>query len=288
MSLLPHATNANPTTSYFALATDAGGATERAEAFIARNAAPGVAGFFAACGDASGATDAELFEMRTGGVVENTLQWTMGMSGTPAGADAGNDFVITAYNDVGAPINTPFSIERATGTVTVGDLAGGDVGGGELVILGTAGASRVFDAVYNPPAIGDGALMFSQGADGTIAVDVAFIPAVTGTYVLSATVNGVGSGWSWGAGNSINFALLNGSNVVPGGQIYIAGLVNPTGMAARGNLAADTFEYQTDILVSLTAGVSYDIARGSTGGAYNLGAGGSIGISIANLNTPSA
>lgn len=116
MALLPSATHCNSNTSYYALATDAGGAVERAEAFIAQNATPGVAGFFAACGDGSGATDAELFEMRTGGIVANTLQWTMGMSGTPSGL-SGNNFVITAYDGDGAPLSTPLSIERATGIV---------------------------------------------------------------------------------------------------------------------------------------------------------------------------
>jgi hypothetical protein len=247
--------------------------------------------------------------MRKQGEFAN-LQWTIGMATAPAGANSGNNMVFSAYSDGGAFLSAPMTIERDNGEVQINNLNAGTLlvpgttstttlnvttggatvgatsmaGGGVINVLGTAGPSRVFDASYNPPVIGTDSLIFSQGADGTIATDVAFTPSITGTYVLSATVNGVGSGWSWAAGNSLNFVLLNGSNVVPGAQIYVAGLVDPTGMAARGNLAADTFEYQIDILVSLTAGVSYDIERGTTGPAYNLGAGGSVGIIVANLN----
>jgi len=74
-----------------------------------------------------------------------------------------------------------------------------------------------------------------------------------------------------------------GANVVSGAQFYVTGLVNPTGMPARGPLSPDSFEYQNDILVQLDAGETYAIAYGSTGAAFNLGTSGNVGIIIAKL-----
>ena len=286
MSLLPHATNANPTTSYFALAGDAGGAVETAGAFIATGVGAPANGLFVAKIDAVPAGD-DVYTIATSA---GTTQWSMGVSQTQAPGNVGNDLAFFAYDNSGAFLLAPLIINRASGSISMpeGNLLvgqGTDASGGVVAVNGVAGVSRVFDALYNPPVIGSDSLMFSQATDGTVAVDVGFIPAVTGTYVLSATVQGFGSGWSWAAGNSLNYVLTynGGANVVAGAQIYIAGLVNPTGMAARGPLPADSFEYQTDILVSLDAGTSYDIVRGSTGGAYNTGLGSAIGITVSFL-----
>jgi hypothetical protein len=286
MSLLPHATNANPTTSYFALAGDAGGAVETAGGFIATGVDGPANGLFVAKVDAVPGGDG-VFTIATSA---GTTQWSLGVSTVQGPGNVGNDLTLFAYDNSGAFLNAPLVVERATGNISMpqGELivgVGTDASGGIIEVDGVAGVSRVFDGLYNPPVIGSDSLMYSQGADGTVAIDVGFTPAVTGTYVLSATVNGAGSGWSWAAGNSLNYALTynGGVNVVAGAQIYIAGLVDPTGMGARGPLGADTFEYQTDILVSLTAGTAYDIVRGSTGGAYNMGAGGGVGITVAFL-----
>jgi len=286
MSLLANVNQPNDKGYYFALDTTPGGAVVDAGAFIATGVgAPGNGLFVANVDAVPGGNDVYTIATSAG-----TTQWSMGVSGTQGASNAGNDLVFFAYDNSGAFLSAPLKIERATGNILMpeGQLTVGattDVAGGVIDVLGTAGASRVFDGFYNPPVISADSLMFSQATDGTVATDVAFTPTITGTYVLSATVQGFGSGWSWGAGNSLNYVLTYnaGANVVAGAQIYIAGLVNPTGMAARGPLPADSFEYQTDILVSLTAGTSYDIVRGTTGGAYNMGLGGNVSISIAFL-----
>ncbi len=276
--LITHTPNAQP---LFASAVAAGTAIETAEAFIATGGATaGVTGYFEARGDGLPAGSTH-YQWAT---ADGRTQWAVGLDQTQAPSNVGNNLVFFGYDNSGAFLGAPLQIERATGHVSVGEAD--DSSGGTLLIKGIGGPSRVFDALYNPPVIGGDILLFSQGADGTIAVNTQFTPTVTGTYVVSATVRGVGSGWSWAAGNSINYAMTYnaGANVVTGAQIYIAGLVNPTGMAARGPLAADTFEYQTDILVSLEAGVEYAIARGTTGAAYNTGVGSGIAVTVANLN----
>jgi hypothetical protein len=309
MSLLANVNQPNERGYYFALDTTPGTAVVDAQAFVATGGSEaGPAGSFTAEGDAVPGGLAMFRIARPSGAVT----WAIGLDGTaPFDTSGGNNLAFYAYDNSGGFLSAPMTIQRNIGEVQIGNLNAGTLlvpgttstttlnvttggvtvgttpmaGGGVINLLGTAGSSRVFDPTYNPPVIGSDSLMYSQGADGTVAVDVGFLPAVTGTYVLSATVRGAGSGWSWAAGNSLNYALTynGGANVVAGAQIYIAGLVDPTGMGARGPLPADSFEYQIDILVSLDAGTSYDIVRGSTGGAYNMGAGSGVAITVAFL-----
>jgi hypothetical protein len=265
MSLLANVNQPNDKGYYFALDTTPGGAVVDAGGFIATGVDGPANGLFVAKVDAVPGGDG-VFTIATSA---GTTQWSLGVSDVQGPGNVGNDLTLFAYDNSGGFLNAPLVVERATGNISMpqGELivgVGSDASGGVIEVDGVAGVSRVFDGLYNPPVIGSDSLMYSQGSDGTVAVDVGFTPAVTGTYVLSATVRGAGSGWSWAAGNSLNYALTynGGANVVAGAQIYIAGLVNPTGMAARGPLPADSFEYQIDILVSLDAGTSYDIVRG--------------------------
>jgi hypothetical protein len=235
------------------------------------------------------------------------LRWSIGTIAAEPGANQGNDFQLCSYNDDGTLRATCIGIVRldnsivTQGNVTVGGDVTADnslvttsatvgsnilVGGGNLSIDGAAGQSRVYDPEYNPPNAGVDSLMLSQGGDGTIVSNTPFTPTKSGTYILSLTIQAQGTSWSWNTGtNSLNYALTynSGTNVVSGAQFYVAGLVNPTGMPARGPLNADSFEYQSDILVQLDAGETYTIAYGATGGAYNLGIGGNVGIIVAKL-----
>lgn len=116
MSLLPHATNANPTTSYFALASDAGGAIETAQAFVATGG--GEAG-------PNGSFSAQAVGLPAGNDIfnivrpDNQLQWSIGISGVPAGANSGNNLAFFAYDDSGAFLSAPMQITRATGGVII-------------------------------------------------------------------------------------------------------------------------------------------------------------------------
>jgi hypothetical protein len=220
--LITHTPNAQPLFATVSATGGSSGGTERAEAFIARNATPGVAGFVAACGDGSGATDAELFEMRTGGVVENTLQWTMGMSSTPAGANAGNDFAITAYDDNGASLGTPFRIERSTGGIAVGELGGT---GGRLDILGNLGASRVNDPVYNPVVTyGAEVTLGAASRTGVIVSSFPYTAPKTGVYCLTVSVNVDANGlvWTNGATGVIGYATFSGGGGGTASNSYLA------------------------------------------------------------------
>lgn len=163
------------------------------------------------------------------------------------------------------------------------------VGGGIVQANGTLGASRVYDPIYNNPVMGSDTLLMAQGADGTIVSNVPFVCPATGTYVLSALLVAYGGApFSWNNNtNSLMYGMTynGGANIVAGGQIYISGIVDPTGRPAIGPLAANTTEYQIDIIVNLTASVTYQIAYGATGAAFNLGPGGTVGISVAPLLT---
>lgn len=140
---------------YFALDSSPDQPEVTAPAFVATGVGqPGNDGRFIARGDAAAGAPALAFQMRTQGV-SALQQWNIGMTDTPAGANSGNNFAIIAYDDAGAPLSTPLSINRATGAIetsdvlTVGD--GTEVGGALLEVNGTLGPSRVYDASYNPP-----------------------------------------------------------------------------------------------------------------------------------------
>jgi hypothetical protein len=158
MALLLSATSSAPGEYYFALDQNSSTTTVEAPAFIATGTGePGNDGRFIARGDASGSdiTGAALgFQMRTQGV-SALQQWAFGMTDTPTGANAGNNLAIVAYDDASVALSVPFSIVRATGAIEMGSQVmvgyGTEVGGAVLNVNGPAGASRVYDAVYNPP-----------------------------------------------------------------------------------------------------------------------------------------
>lgn len=85
-------------------------------------------------------------------------RWGIGVDDVEAGANSGSDFTINRYDDTGALLQVPLSIQRSTGILTtmgganIGD--GTAAGGAVLNIAGQAGPSRVYDAVYNPPPAG--------------------------------------------------------------------------------------------------------------------------------------
>ena len=281
--LITHTPSAQPLFATVSAAGGASGGTQRAEAFIARNATPGVAGFVAACGDGSGATDAELFEMRTGGVVANTLQWTMGMSGTPAGT-AGNDFVITAYE--GAPLGTPFSIERATGNVAmsnnvaiIGDLVvgnGTDASGGFIEVNGTSGVSRVYDGVYNTPPSSAPEFLMATTTNVLVQTNVQNItPARSGLYVFTMEITASATDWAFANGTAIITGVLQSAGeTVLDSYLVCDSLANPNGYASPGGtIPPNTYKKDIVAIVNLQAGIQYS-ANLNFNTAINLGTSG--------------
>jgi hypothetical protein len=70
--------------------------------------------------DRTTAANAELVGTRTG-----SARWSiaMGSSTAETGSNVGSDFVISSFNDAGAPLGAPLSITRSTGVVNTNTLA---------------------------------------------------------------------------------------------------------------------------------------------------------------------
>ena len=285
-------TQFNANTDYYGNGGGGGGGVITASAFTATGEGqPEGDGRFIARGDASAGAPALAFQMRKGGAFA-LQQWSIGMTDAPAGANSGNNLAIVAYDDASVPLSTPLSINRATGavemgsSVTVGD--GSEVGGALLEVNGTLGLSRVYDGIYNQPQTGGGALLFTASVDGVTGglPQPAFIAPVTGTYVLSLTIQAYAPSFAWTPGTSALLYGLTynaGLNIVAGGQLYCPLITNPAGMGALiPGLGAGLVEYQNDIIVELVSGTSYSINPLSTG-TINLGTGGNVGIFIVQL-----
>jgi hypothetical protein len=180
-------------------------------------------GYFIARGDA-GVSPILDFQMRKGGAFANG-QWAIGMTDAPAGANSGNNFAILSFNDGGAPLSTPLSINRASGEVAVNDLtvnntltvvgnvdmSGSNLfantleanvslcvglpttaGGGLIEVEGLSGPSRVFDELYNraiPAQLAPVATVTSakfNGAQASISTNIGnFTVPRSGMYTLT-------------------------------------------------------------------------------------------------------
>jgi hypothetical protein len=236
--------------------------------------------------------------------ISGVIRWGIGTNGVEAGGNSGDNFAIYSYADNGAFLAAPLTIERASGGVqmlnglTVGNtlvstgplVAASEVvgqnttvGGGVLQINGPAGLSRVYDAVYNPPDVGNDVLLFTAAADGVTPITAnTYSPARTGLHIVSLTIQANAAGFAWTPGSA---ALLygltynGGANIEAGAQLYCSLITNPAGMGAIGPIGPNVVEYQNDILVNLTAGRTYAIAAASTG-APNLGAGGNVAVVV--------
>jgi hypothetical protein len=228
--------------------------------------------------------------------ITGNRRWFIGKTGIEAGGNSGSDLTFFRYADNGTFIASPVTISRSSGNVTM--TAGAAIatqlnvglqsGAGIINVVGPAGASQVFDPVYNPPTVGNDSLLLSLDTNGNQVSNVTFTPTASGTYIFSATVKFVADpGFAWVANNSIACGLTYnaGANNVSGGLIYITGIQDPTGLPAIGGIPADTGEYQVDCLVELTAGTPYICAFGKTGPAINLGPGGGVAYIIAKLIT---
>ena len=147
MSLLAQVNQPNKDSYYFALDTTPIDPTVTAPAFTATGTAT-ENGTFTAKGDAvPGGID--VFNMAR---PSNAVQWSMGMVGVPAGANSGNNFALFSYDDNGAFLAGPLTINRATNAMVV---AGAMAVGGNVTApnLPVAAASRVASASFVPDPI---------------------------------------------------------------------------------------------------------------------------------------
>jgi hypothetical protein len=249
MSLLPHATNANPATSYFALAGDAGGAVETAGAFIATGVGAPSDGLFMANIDAVPA-GVLVYSIRT---AAGTVQWSMGLNNVPGPGNVGNDLAFYAYDNSGIFLGAPLQIDRGNGkivmsedadvvgTFNVGEASDGD--GGVIQVDGVEGFSRVNDPVYNPAVTyGEEVLLGSASRLGVISGTPSYTAPKTGVYCLTVSVNVDANGLVWTPGTTgvIGYASFSGGGGVASNS-YLAcdGIMLPSGTIP--GLGANTY-----------------------------------------------
>lgn len=289
MSLLAQVNQPNKDAYYFALDTSPATPVVTAPAFEAIGGAAPAAptGSFTALADAP---PGGIGVFNIGSLATKEQNWAIGLDAVPAGANSGNNLTIFAYDDAGAFLGAPLSIERDNGTVTMpenvgigGSLTVGatlfagtptTVGGGEIQVDGTAGESRVFDAVYNRPVPGPEFVMTTT--DNLLTQTVVQNISVTksGLYVFTMEVKASATGLAFTNGTSIINAYLFTSG--PSGYITDSYLccdfvANPTGYNTPGpTIPPNTYVKDVVAIVNLQAGVTYSAGVFGSAG-INLG-----------------
>jgi hypothetical protein len=146
-------------------------------------------------------------------------RWVMALGNSTAesGGNAGTDFSINSYNDAGTQIAVPFSINRATGAVTLSvplPIASG--GTGQIT------AAAAFDAIKQGATIGTAAA--NMGVV-TLAPDAQIRAASAGTYAVSTGGIASASGWvgqpyaatltlDWATAINFQYNAMSGNSVL--------------------------------------------------------------------------
>lgn len=225
---------------YFALDSTPDDPTVTAPAFVATGVAGGPSGTFTAYADAvpAGTGVLNINKALPNG---NVGQWSLGLTGVPAGANSGNDLTLFSYTDTGAFLNTSLIVDRSSNAITTfGDMnigedllvgqtiasnvsvtapainattvaaapqvvAGnpGTLGGGLLQVSGTAGVARAYDPIYNRPGPGAEVINTTWGPTGAILTNPTYTPAKTGLYTITMEVTTDANGYAWTNGSSI-------------------------------------------------------------------------------------
>lgn len=289
MSLLANVNQPTTGQYYFALDTTPDTAVVTAQAFVATGGAEvGPVGTVSVRGDAvPGGID--MFNIQK---ANGTTQWSIGLGDVPAGANVGNDIFFYAYDDNGAFLSAPMSIQRSNG---IANLALGlnvgqatTAGGAPLNIFGTAGLSRVFDGIYNRPVPGPEVVLSTFNNVGAPTGPlVPYTPTNSGLFTLTMEVRVDSAGYAW----------TNGTDVISG---YLANVAPPFALLSDSFTTCDSLAnpggafgypsgfpmgvYVKDIVavINLTAGVTYQPTI-SIGGAFNLGATGGVRFFIQPL-----
>ncbi|MFC1410415.1 hypothetical protein ACEZCY_14230 [Streptacidiphilus sp. N1-12] len=155
-------------------------------------------------------------------------RWSIGPDSTAeGGANVGSLFQITRYTDAGVAIDTPFQIERATGRVYIGGLAGTS-GSGLTVQRNATGPAIV---LLNTTASGQGLMATMQGTASTV-----LSAQVTGDTTARYRF-GVAGDMEWGGGAAVRdlFAARTAAGVLTltGALVVTAGLAVTAGVGSR-------------------------------------------------------
>jgi hypothetical protein len=215
-------------------------------------------------------------------------RWGIGVDGVEAGANSGSDFTINRYDDAGALLQVPLSIERSSGILTtMGNATIGDgsaVGGAVLNINGLSGPGRVYDTVYNLPpvaAAGTEVVNNSYGPTGTLITSLTYTPAVSGLFSVTMEVSVDSAALAWTNGTSLIVGYM-GSPFPPfpvNADSYLAcdSVANPAGFPfpVPGTVINGIYKKDMVALVNLTAGIQY-AAQATFSAGINLGTTGGV------------
>ena len=306
MSLLAQTNQPNANGYYFALDSTPVDPTVTAPAFTATGAGPAPVGSFSAKGDAVPA-GIDMFNMVR---PNDALQWSMGMVGAPAGANSGNNFALFSYDDNGAFLAGPMTVNRASGDiVTSGNLAVADnvnaenvaanvavtaglgttVGGGDIQVNGTLGVAQVYDSIYNRPNAGVEVINTTYGPTGVMLTNPTFTPANSGLHSVTMEITADAAGFSWTNGVFCIMGYFQNPfppfTLISDSFLACDSLANPTGIilpVSGGGVINNVYKKDLVALVNLTAGTSY-AAQINFNGAFNLGTTGGIKFYIQPL-----
>jgi hypothetical protein len=131
---------------------------------------------------------------------DNSSRINLEVSGTESGSNAGADFFLRTFTDLGALIETPFSIARSTGVTTIKSLTLTNV----LSVAngGTGSATQNFVDLTTTQSIG-GAKTFTSALAGTSA---SFSSTSTATAFIPSGATVPTNGMYLSAANTLNFA----------------------------------------------------------------------------------
>ena len=199
-------------------------------------------------------------------------RWELGSNNAPeTGANNGSDFIISRYDDTGAYIDSPFSIERDTGVATLASL---DIGNTDTTITRSSGGVLAIEGnvVPSPASQANGDMLY-RGASSW-----ARLAAGTSGQVLQT--NGAGAAPTWvtpsataitgvvavaNGGTGVTSSTGTGSVVLSGSPAFTGTPSLPTGATAvtqavdtGGNLIATTgYVVGQGYLKSATASSTY-------------------------------
>jgi Chaperone of endosialidase len=236
-------------------------------------------------------------------------RWTWGAETTAeGGSNAGSNFSLIGYNDAGATLNTPLSINRATGLVTLNNgltvVNGLRLNGSTAHGVAIAQGNNV--AITSTAAGGANLPLVGQGAADPIFTALSLTAGVTGTLPVANGGTGVTTSTGSGA-NVLGTAPALSAPTVTGGLstdtltasgIVSGGALQPTGATLPANgiylPAANTLSFATNSLLRWSINANGQLNNqnaasaagltvyGASGAANSLGAGGNLAGTAGN------
>jgi hypothetical protein len=308
MSLLAAVNQPNAAGYYFALDSTPSDPTVTAPRFMATGDA-GAGGSFTAMSDDTTGAGEGVFDIQS--KASGNAQWSIGLSGVPAGANSGNNLAIFSYADNGAFLSAPIQITRATGGViaqngittttmvatgaaSLDSLIVGEnttVGGGDLQVNGTLGVAQVYDSIYNRPNAGTETLISTYGPTGVAGPLTQYVAPNSGLYTLTMEVKADANGgfaWTNGTNNILGY-LQNPFppfDLLSDAFLSCDSLANPTGMVLPqpgGVVQNDAYVKDMVAVVNLVGGTTYAAQANFNPAAFNLGTTGGIRFFIQPL-----